>query len=250
MDEKVKINLQENELAYELSFLVDTANFDALGFIGKKYGEKEIDRFSRNIIQGVTDGIRKVMGKDENWSMESWNEQKLEDSINRQLKEIMGDNEMIFPFYNLDLSYNVLKHARDISMKREGIIEAEDIYAAMQKAYGYIAMELYEEDRRYDQYGITRHEMTPNSGEHEKWSMRFINSPFITRFGILYPEEMRERHKEDQREKLIDADVYCFDKSNKAETSNYAGALKNLVSSIRVPDINEAPDDNRDEEAW
>lgn len=259
VDEKVKINLQENELAYELSLAVDTADFDVLGFIGKKWDEKEIDIFSKNIMQDIIKEINRVTGKKENQvgkesqkekEREKEDNDKLEATINKQLKEIMGDNGMVFPFYNLDLSYNVLKHARDISMKREGTIEAKDIYTAMQRAYGYIAMELYEEDRWFDQYGIARHEMTPNSGKHEKWSMRFVNSPFITRFGILYPKEMLERLKEDQQKELDEAGIYCVDESNKAKTSNYAEALKNLVSSIRVPDIEDAPDDNDDEEAW
>lgn len=248
-DEKIKINLQENELMYELSFSVDTADFDVLGFIGKKWDEKDIDVFSGNIMQGIVDGIRGAVGGGENWDDEN-SKKELKKTIVEQLKEIMGDNEMIFPFYNLDLSYNVLKHARGMSMEREGIIEAEDMYVAMQKAYGYIAMELYKEDKRFDQYGITRHVMTQNFGKHEKWSMRFVNSLFITRFGILYPEEMLKKFKEEQKKKMNEAGAYCFDESNKAGIPNCAKALKDLVSSIRVPDINEAPDDNKDEEAW
>lgn len=300
-DEKVNINLQENELAYELSLAVDTADFDVLGFIGKTWEESEIEKFAENFTQDIIDEVQRVTGE-KSRTKQNGNEKnndKMKNTIYKQLKEIMGDNEMIFPFYNLDLSYNVLKHARGMSMEREGIIEAGNIYEAMQKVYGYIAMKLYEEDRQYDQYGIARHEMTLNPEKNEKWSMRFVNSPFVARFGILYPKVIFERLEEDRQKKIqvkLDEEIekglqkeiwkareedkseeeireevrkkiektckeriirevdeeneYRFIETGETKNKNYVNALIRLVTSIRVPDIEDAPDDNEDEKAW
>lgn len=237
---KVKIDLQENELVYDLSLEVDVADFDVLGFIGKEWNEKEINAFVLNIAQGIINEIRHVTGEDLYAEDTGQRYNKIQDIAREQLQEIMKGNEMIFPFYNLDISYNVLKHARSASIEREGIIEVEDIYKTMQRVYGYIAMQLYEEDVRYDQYGITSHSMDKSSHGQDTWSARFINSPFITQFGISYPETMKERKNGDT------ACKYNFEDNKGDIAPNFNKMLSDLVSSLHIPDIKDAPDDFHD----
>lgn len=219
-------------LVYEISFKESIADFDILGFIGKQYDEDKIEEFAANILEGIKSGIKDFIGcKDKNKDISVPKE--LEKMVKEELGKFMGENFTAFPFYNLDLSYNVLKRARSNSMKIEGIANLNNLYITIQRIYGYIAAELYEEDKKYEEYDINRNE--------EYWSKKFVECPFIREFGIILPEEKGENKKEG---KIRMIGEYSLENKEGKMVERFAEELSSLFASIQIPRIErDSPND-------
>lgn len=213
-------------LEYSISFETTSATFDIFGFIGKEWNSTQIDEISSKIVEKIKKSVQGVAGKGKE-IQEKYTE--LENIVREQLSTWLGDNFLIFPFYSLDMSYNVLKRARKKGIDMEGEFKKEQIYDTMKRAYGYIAAELYFEEEKYKE----------NSIKGLEWFDNFVNSPFIENFGISYPEEMRDsfnlinkqgttEEKTENREKLKDKSGHMSE-----EMQN---KLNYIIKSMILPD--------------
>lgn len=178
----------EKKWGYEITFATNSTTFDIFGFIGKEWDNTQIDEILNKIAEKIKKGVREFTQEkseiQENEQMKDIYIQ-LKNTVKEQLGKWIGNNFLAFPFYSLDMSYNVLKRARKKGISMEGRVRLEKIYDTMKRIYGYIATELYLEEKEYDK----------NKIEGLKWHENFVNSPFIKNFGISYSEEMRDSYK-------------------------------------------------------
>lgn len=223
----VEEGVEEQKIrGYSISFETPSATFDIFGFIGKEWNNTQINEISSKIVEKIKKSVQEVAGKGKE-IQEKYAE--LEKLVREQLGEWLCDNFLAFPFYSLDMSYNVLKRARKKGSDMGGEIKVEQIYDTMKRAYGYIAAELYFEEEKYKE----------NSIKGLEWFDNFVNSPFIENFGISYPEEMRDsfnlinkqgttEEKTENREKLKDKSGHMSE-----EMQN---KLNYIIKSMILPD--------------
>lgn len=106
----------------------------------------------------------------------------MEKSIWHESKE----RKIYFPFYNLDLAYNVIKR-----VKRKMVMETIDkseILTYLQRVYGHIAYELAREDQFYKEADNSIEEPHGNTGKSIASSFKedFVSHPFIKAIGYRY----------------------------------------------------------------
>lgn len=224
MDETTK---GRKEMEYRISFETTSATFDIFGFIGKEWNDTQIDEISNKIVEKIKRSVREVAGKGQEIQEKYAELKKL---VRGQLSEWLCDNFLAFPFYSLDMSYNVLKRARKKGIDMEGEVTKEQIYDTMKRAYGYIAAELYFEEEKYKE----------NSIKGLEWFDNFVNSPFIKKFGISYPEEMRDslnlKNKQGDMEKRTEYSNESNDQSD-GLTEAMQNELSNIIKSMVAPDL-------------
>lgn len=182
---EIKRNQKESQINYDCGIYIDSTavDFDLLGFIGKEWNGNAMDQLIENIINSIWQGVDSFYDIDENRDyIGAKKEDEWKKQIKNQLREWFKSNFLAFPFYELDLSYNVMKRARTAGINEGNKLEKESVYATIQKGYGYIAAELYRED---DQYGEKY-----RGGFYEK----FVNCPFIKKFGLTYTDEVRGKY--------------------------------------------------------
>lgn len=204
----------EKKWGYEITFATNSTTFDIFGFIGKEWDNTQINEISNKIVEKIKKGVGKFVHEkseiQENEQMKDIYTQ-LENTVKEQLGKWIGDNFLAFPFYSLDMSYNVLKRARKkgISMGRQ--VKLEQIYDTMKRVYGYIAAELYLEEKEYNK----------NEIKGLKWYEKFVNSSFIKNFGISYSEEMRG--------------IYELEDIPGTMTEEMQNQLKNIIKTMIIP---------------
>ena len=161
--------------------------FDFLGFVGKELDKKG----SKNY--GV--GLHLELVKNLSIFMEKylW-KKKIEFN---QIKRFIGKMERnakknsiwfgsefgkqtikqgaVFPYYDLDMSYNVMKRVRR-KLKEKTRVRAENICNYFREIYGYVAENLFEEGQFYKKIGKDVISCTLFEN--------FVNSPFVNVFGI------------------------------------------------------------------
>lgn len=168
---------KEEESGSHLKIVFDTpfASFDIMAFMGSLDNCREI---IENINRQILNGLIKCM---KDYSEEKWSSQyevKIKQEIECQIPySNMYGNKVTFPFYNLDLSYNVLKRVkRDCKEQLNSTIKADDLYTTMQLVFGFVAEELWKEDEFYRK----------KKGRKTTFANDFVNSWFIQFFGIKY----------------------------------------------------------------
>lgn len=211
---EVRTNKVEGKEKYNCSLSIKQTKgaIDFLGFMGKEWNDREIEQLTDNIVNGIQQGIREFQKNGENRvSAGVWKEEAGRKQIKDQLKTVLMRNFLTFPFYEVDLAYNVLKRARAACISEEGNFEDQSIYTAVQRGYGYIAAELYKEDLQYD-------------GCKGRFYEKFVQSPFIRKFGIIYPDEISSKY----------SDI-------KSEHGNmpkmFENVLGGMVEAMTIPDV-------------
>lgn len=176
---KIKLN-------YNISFETCKATFDIFGFIWKKWDAEEIGEIANDGMNKIVCSVDKIVEKSERMKEEQKEKIHLQikNMLKEQLGEWVGDNTMNFPFYNLDMAYNVLKRARN--RVHEDQIDVEYVYDEMKRVYGDIAAELYLEDEEYEN----------NNVQGQSWYQKFIECPFIKKFGISFSKERCNGHSD------------------------------------------------------
>lgn len=157
-----------------VSFQASNAAFDILGFIVKKNSMAEKEILAKKIIHGILEGYNAFIGTNHILDVG-----RMKNKIMDVFNQTAESNVCVFPYYNLDLAYNVLKRARKAYMQSERFIAREKLCNAIRKAYGYIAVELRKEDEksRIEGTGL--------------WE-RFVQAKHIQYFGIIYPEKEKK----------------------------------------------------------
>ena len=173
----------------------DTASFDIFGFIGKEIGSDDEGDFHKRLVENMwrevydwaeRKGHGPVLEKDrrefiKKASAHSIWKKRTNQTKNRQKAE--------FPFYNLDLCYNVMKRVRRMVEERmEERIRPAQLYSHLCRIYGYIAQELYEEDNYYKNICM--------EVESPKLYDNFVECPFIRAFGLRMEGNAPEPYQE------------------------------------------------------
>ncbi len=188
---KCFLNLGETESGYgivlEISSNVERADFDIFGFIGKELegqgtggddtkatDNKELRfsiEFAKSARQQLYDydekGIKKIIKK-----LEAEAIKKLAETLGRKNT---GARKVIFPFYNLDMSYNIMKRVRSRLKENIQLREAE-VYDYFCAAYGYIASELKKEEQYYT--------ALLGKGKVPQYYDDFVNSSYLETFEL------------------------------------------------------------------
>lgn len=166
-----------------------SADFDIWGFVGKEIvteGKSKLQRQTEKIVESLLNGFiayhKKKGEKITEKQKETYRKQLLEKSIWDQSTE----HKIYFPFYNLDLAYNVIKR-----VKRKMVMETIDkseILTYLQRVYGHIAYELAREDQFYKEADHSIEESHGNTGKSIASSFKedFVSHPFIKAIGYRY----------------------------------------------------------------
>ncbi len=166
-----------------------SADFDIWGFVGKEIvteGKSKLQRQTEKIVESLLNGFiayhKKKGEKITEKQKETYRKQLLEKSIWDQSTE----HKIYFPFYNLDLAYNVIKR-----VKRKMVMETIDkseILTYLQRVYGHIAYELAREDQFYKEADNSIEESHGNTGKSIASSFKedFVSHPFIKAIGYRY----------------------------------------------------------------
>ncbi len=196
----------------EINGSFTNAVFDLFGFIGKELaGENyfaQVEKFENAVCDAAEACLsgRKIKSKCL---------KDLRDKIDEKtIRRIKGNKTTAFPYYNLDLSYNVMKRVRR-AFENGGPVARNDMYVHLKKVYGQMEECLREESDFYKGLGLN----TNSLGELPAFYGEFVESPFIKIFG--FENSQGKTKKEDPRGKGI----------NRKEERR-AEFLGNLLSSL------------------
>lgn len=172
-----KLSWDEYKEDIELGLVNENIEFDILGFIRKSFDwKKQIMCLHDKIQSAIYDFIIRELGYENN--LHDYKDNEIEKMIKHMisrcsiLNKKWDDDISAFPFYNLDLSYNVLKRARR-NLKRENkeIISSDECYEYIKKVYKEIANELNREDVEFGKIGLKT-----------SYMKTFTSFPFIKAF--------------------------------------------------------------------
>lgn len=172
---------------------LNQADFDIFGFVGKEI-ETEMKEASQTeklleSLMGNLSDIWKKEGRDvSEEDKKKWREALESKSIWKGMEE----RQVYFPFYNLDMAYNVVKRVR---RKIWEVTRSNSVLQYLQSVNGYVAYELYKEDEYYK--GIDEYIRKERSGSDFKQvasSFRddFVSSPYVKAIGYQYWDDDRK----------------------------------------------------------
>lgn len=199
-----KLDNTEKGMMFELTVKnnAESADFDILGFIGKEllwtdekiravckeYADslskclQEYFSANKNALKADEDVFNTVYNAVQNksiWYQGDRNpqEEKAEGTPGADKPRCRA----VFPYYNLDMSYNIMKRARINIVKNTGLAGMH-ICPYFRTVYGYIAEELHAEQEYYSRTG-------EGGGADSRFYTDFIESPFVHAFGIISGDE-------------------------------------------------------------
>lgn len=161
--------------------LLERADFNLFGFVSALY--KWHDYFvciDRAIFQAL-----KEYYDVKNIEMQEYLQKKIAESSleNKYLEWHEKYHGFVLPFYNLDLTYNVLKHAMyEFKSTQEQFVTEDKIVEQIWNMYSRVSAELIKEDGYYE---TVRNE---NFGI-ANWNAAFMESPFIAEFSKHHTQQ-------------------------------------------------------------
>ncbi len=165
-----------------------TAIYDIFGFIGKelKHGEKDSD--IRNLNKGLAKNMRECLKKE--LIKLKYSGKKIGEVLNGFEKEVSEKSIWVgvedekrnieFPYYNFDLSYNIMKRVRS-KLRENTQLRKMGIYEYFCTVYEYVANELKKEEMYYQ--GLLENDMSFN------FLSEFINAPYMKVFEVKVKEK-------------------------------------------------------------
>lgn len=131
----------------------ETMVFDVMAFVVKSLDyDAQKERIQNNIVQG----LKKVVGEYRNWTTDTSRMSQLETelvedvkarSMFKKIEDPSFEHEAAFPFYNLDMSYNICKR---LYKERSGkMILYTDLLSGIHEFYDQIKQHLEEEQKFY-----------------------------------------------------------------------------------------------------
>lgn len=191
----------------KIKFRAEKADFDILGFMGRINIVEYRTILANKILQGILNGINNIRKSGLPIELKDCKDME-QDMVN-----ILGGEKeidcLLFPYYDLDLSYNVLKRVRENSRSRISTVKKKELYTEMKKLYGSIAVELLKEDR---EYGI----------EEKGFYKKFVESDFIQKFGITYSD--------------IDKTRYGLEDKCGIKSEKLIELLSDAIMALKLPD--------------
>lgn len=175
------------------------ADFDIFGFIGKEINSESKDciEYRKNLCANMRNAI-------ENYLKKSKIEKSEWETVEKRLKEEVKKKSMwngvnkeaiYFPFYNLDMSYNIMKRVL-MKTKKDANIGLDNICGYFRKVYGYVVKELKEEDDKYGKINMPFVKKIHLSED-------FKQNPFIKHFGWRCEKDGSRKAKEELDEKIL-----------------------------------------------
>lgn len=174
---------EENVVGFIIKSNAASADFDIFGFIGKEMeGEEAKNRLEESLAGNITSSIVKYL---KNIGKPAANEKEIREKVEKGIKhnsiwKKTQGKSAVFPYYSLDMSYNIMKRVRK-QIKETDKIRANEIYDFFARAYGFVAEELSKEEESYTDtpYYMER------KGKHQiNLYHNFVECPFISAFGI------------------------------------------------------------------
>lgn len=161
----------------------NTYKWDVMGFVEKTLDYEEVfEENINNITSSLANAIIQYWENNSNTKVLSSKEKKIQELIHRKVKEQSIFNSKVigwktsqvaaFPFYDVDLSYNVIKRVRRELMKENPHrISYEKSYEYLCKLYNKIGDLLKDQEEFYNQLGLDF-----------QYYDSFINCPYIKAF--------------------------------------------------------------------
>ncbi len=168
---------QENGIELKITNSAETMGFDIFGFIGKEFigggdGNLEVTKLWEELAKELAECAIKYCGLPKRGD---WEKRFIGRARKVSIWHRRSSDKWDFPFYNLDMSYNVMKRVRN-KVKEDISLKSEGIYKYFSTVYGYIAGELWREQDFYKK--LIGGEAAPCFYDD------FANMPFIKAFGI------------------------------------------------------------------
>lgn len=172
-----------------------SADFDIFNFIGKEIASDDFlsfteiqDRLSKamqSCLEKHLESTRHKSAKEKKKLLTAFQNSARRKSIwfggtTEDLPEDMANGKAVFPYFDLDMSYNIMKRVRTKLIESQQK-EYEDIVEFFQITYGYIAQALYEEQYFYEKVVSMR--------KIPKFYEDFVGSSFIRAFGVICEDE-------------------------------------------------------------
>lgn len=181
--------------------------FDILGFIGKEItiksdNEKEVlDKQVDMLIEDAKRGVEKYTAGSDFKRIGDKN--RFYDDLKVWIEKhsiwykIKAKDQVSFPYYNLDMSYNIMKRVKaSLEKNMQTETKSEDAYNYLKTVYGYIADELGREDEKYEK--LVGDDKAP------KVRQAFLESPFVNALSIQC-----EKNQEDVLDSRMLSNVFC-----------------------------------------
>lgn len=188
------------EGAIEVTIEAQYASFDIFGFMGEL---ESCDIKIKKIKECIKTGLLNSLKAKYDPVICAGELENIEEEIDKRLNiiperkpEYAGRAD--FPFYNLDLSYNVMKRVRRSCKSLNMKITRDNLCNYLRMVYGFVEKELSEEDDFYKKIKKTNEAKLADS---------FISGRFIQMFGIKYmhgeSEDMKGVLPANFQEKLL-----------------------------------------------
>lgn len=163
----------------EVTIKAQYASFDIFGFMGELEScDSKIENIKKSIRAGLLNSLQLQYGMAPGNRKLGRIEKEIEKQLNiipRRKPEYAG--RVDFPFYNLDLSYNVMKRVRRSCKSLNMKITRDNLCDYLRMVYGFVEKELSEEDDFYKKIKKTNEAKLADS---------FVSGRFIQMFGIKY----------------------------------------------------------------
>ncbi len=193
-------NIYGEGIQVKITTDLGSADFDMFGFIGKEIAVMARKELLDDLCRNIKECITKFAEENSNEMQES-DLAVLDHAIQEGRKESIWhehderhNNIIYFPFYNLDMSYNIMKRVLR-KMKDGGKIEEyEQIGNYFRKAYGYIIEELNKEGEYYEK--MKKGGEDKDDEGFAELAKRFISCPFIRYFGFCCETKTEVPNKE------------------------------------------------------
>ena len=161
-------------LTIKCGFETEKADFDIGGFIGKSIDTRMeyMDSFTKPVIEAFT---KKIMGNfKNNGLLNDTMENEFRNTLEKCLKEqsmFFGENleeeTIAFPFFDLDVSYNVLKRVRKTCKEKYSEpVEVNVVVEKIAEIYGSINEELEKQAKFYTIEGLRSYPYQKNFEEY------------------------------------------------------------------------------------
>jgi hypothetical protein len=156
---------EENKSKYFLSFKGQNKNvvFDIFGFVKKSINYRpQIDMFLENLTKSIVSGILGYLSE-KSTDISTDNRDYLFSLVHRTVmsnslfsNSHWEENSGAFPFYDLDLAYNVLKRTRrELLEENPETINLTGCYEYIKRAYVKLIDVLKRQDDKYKEWGIS-----------------------------------------------------------------------------------------------
>ena len=184
----------DNTCSIEVRVLNEKADFDIWGFVGKEIiieSKCKLQRQTDKIVDSLLSCIIHYYEKKEKTVTEEQKNIWREHLLGKSIWSKGTERKIHFPFYNLDLAYNVMKRVRR-KMGQVETIDKNEILTYLQKVYGYIVYELQREDQFYQKVENLIDKKMHGDGKKQMASHfvnDFVSHPFIKAIGYRYRDQ-------------------------------------------------------------